>query len=149
MLYHLKGKILKNFKLKRTSVHVKPRAILCTATYEAASTVEVWSLCSLGSTCTESTEVDMSKKSIKGTVGEHKVIVQLLEDGYHVAKAVDPQCPFDLVAVGEEGDVKLIDVKTISYRKNTKLTWTKKSKKINRVPTTRQKKMKIELVMVD
>ena len=56
----------------------------------------------------------MSKKSIKGTVGEHKVIVQLLEDGYHVAKAVDPHCPFDLVAVGEEGDVKLIDVKTVS-----------------------------------
>ncbi len=91
----------------------------------------------------------MSKKSIKGTIGEHKVIVQLLEDGYHVAKSVDPHCPFDLVAVGEEGDVKLIDVKTVSYRKNTKLTWTKKSKKINRVPTTRQKKMKIELVMVD
>jgi hypothetical protein len=26
---------------ERTSVHVKPRASLCTATYEAASTVEV------------------------------------------------------------------------------------------------------------
>ena len=91
----------------------------------------------------------MSKKSIKGTVGEHKVIVQLLEEGYHVAKAVDQQCPFDLVAVNENGKVRLIDVKTISYRKNTKSTWTKKSKKINRVPTTRQRKMKIELVMVD
>ena len=91
----------------------------------------------------------MSKKSIKGTVGEHKVIVQLLEEGYHVAKAVDQQCPFDLVAVNENGKVRLIDVKTISYRKNTKLTWTKKSKKINRVPTTKQRKMKIELVMVD
>ena len=91
----------------------------------------------------------MSKKSIKGTVGEHKVIVQLLEEGYHVAKAVDQQCPFDLVAVSEEGDVKLLDVKTISYRKNTKPTWTKKSKKINRVPNLRQKKMKIELVMID
>ena len=91
----------------------------------------------------------MSKKSIKGTVGEHKVIVQLLEEGYHVAKAVDQQCPFDLVAVNENGKVRLIDVKTISYRKNTKSTWTKKSKKINRVPTTKQRKMKIELVMVD
>ena len=88
----------------------------------------------------------MSKKSIKGTVGEHRVIVQLLEDGYHVAKSVDPHCPFDLVAVGEEGDVKLIDVKTISYRKNTKPNWTKKSNKINRVPNARQKKMKIELL---
>ena len=33
-------------KLKRTSVHVTPRASLCTATYEPASTGEVWSLCS-------------------------------------------------------------------------------------------------------
>ena len=90
----------------------------------------------------------MSKKSVKGTVGEHKVIVQLLEEGYHVAKAVDQQCPFDLVAVSEEGDVKLLDVKTISYRKNTKPNW-KKSKEINRVPNLRQKKMKIELVMVN
>ena len=72
----------------------------------------------------------------------------LLEEGYHVAKAVDPHCPFDLVAVGEKGDVKLIDVKTISYRKNTKPNW-KKSKEINRVPNLRQKKMKIELMMVD
>ena len=91
----------------------------------------------------------MSKKSIKGTVGEHKVIVQLLEEGYHVAKAVDPHCPFDLVAVGEKGDVKLIDVKTISYRKNTKSTWTKKSQKINRVPNLKQRKMNIQLIMVD
>ena len=62
----------------------------------------------------------MSKKSIKGTVGEHKIIIQLLEKGYHVAKAVDPHCPFDLVAVGEKGNIKLIDVKSISYRKNIK-----------------------------
>ena len=72
----------------------------------------------------------MTKKTVKGTIGEHKAIIQLMEDGYHVAKSVDPHCPFDLVAVGEEGDVKLIDVKTVSYRKNTKPNWTKKSKKI-------------------
>ena len=47
-------------ELKRTSVHITPRAIPCTATYEAASTVEVWSLCSLGSTCTETKRVDMN-----------------------------------------------------------------------------------------
>jgi len=41
-------------KLKRSSVQVKPRASLCTATCEAASTVEVCSLCSPSSTCTES-----------------------------------------------------------------------------------------------
>ncbi len=47
-------------KLKGTSVHITPRAIPCTATYEAASTVEVWSLCSPGSTCTETRGVDMN-----------------------------------------------------------------------------------------
>ena len=45
--------------MKRTSVHITLRAIPCTATYEAASPVEVWSLCLCASTCTESTEVDM------------------------------------------------------------------------------------------
>jgi len=90
----------------------------------------------------------MSKKSIKGTVGEHKIIIQLLEKGYHVAKAVDPHCPFDLVAVGEKGNIKLIDVKSISYRKNIKPNW-KKAKEINRVRNDKQKKMNVELIMVD
>ena len=44
-------------KLKRTSVQVKPRASLCTATYEPASTGEVWSLCSPVSSCTKSRRV--------------------------------------------------------------------------------------------
>jgi len=43
--------------MKRNSVQVKPRASLCTATNEAASTVEVCSLCSPGSTCTETRRV--------------------------------------------------------------------------------------------
>ena len=90
----------------------------------------------------------MSKKSVKGTVGEHKIIIQLLEKGYHVAKAVDPHCPFDLVAVGEKGNIKLIDVKSISYRKNIKPNW-KKAKEINRVRNDKQKKMNVELIMVD
>ena len=80
----------------------------------------------------------MSNKSIKGVVGEHKVVIQLLEDGYHVAMAVDPQCPFDLIAVDEEGQCRKYDVKTVSHRKN-KPTWTKKSTKINRVPKAKQK----------
>jgi len=91
----------------------------------------------------------MSRKTVKGSVGEHKAIIQLLEDGWHVAQAVDPQCPYDLVAVSEQGEVKLIDVKSVSYRKNGKPNWTEKSLRINRVPTLRQKKMKIEILMVD
>ena len=91
----------------------------------------------------------MSHKTIKGAIGEHKVIIQLLEDGYHVAKAIDPQCPFDLISVDEEGNCRKYDVKTISHRKNTPRTWTKKSTKINRVTTQLQKKLGIELREVD
>ena len=91
----------------------------------------------------------MTKKTIKGTIGEHKAIIQLMEDGYHVAKSVDPHCPFDLVAVCEDGDVKLIDVKTVTIRKKIKPNWTIKSKRINRVLTKVQKKMGVEHLMVD
>ena len=91
----------------------------------------------------------MSHKTIKGAIGEHKVIIQLLEDGYHVAKAIDPQCPFDLISVDEEGNCRKYDVKTISHRKNTPPTRTKKSTKINRVTSQLQKKLGIELREVD
>tara|TARA_R110000868_G_C10445885_1_gene725852 strand:- start:234 stop:509 length:276 start_codon:yes stop_codon:yes gene_type:complete len=91
----------------------------------------------------------MTDRTIKGSIGEHKAIIQLLADGYHVAKSVDPHCPFDIVAVGEDGDVKLIDVKTITYRKKNKPTWTIKSRRINRVLTQVQKKMGVELLMID
>ena len=63
--------------LKRTSVHVKPRASLCTATYEAASPVEVWSLYSLGSTCTETVGVDMIW-SMLIIVGIYALIIGML-----------------------------------------------------------------------
>ena len=91
----------------------------------------------------------MSRKTIKGAIGEHKVIIQLLEDGYHVAKAIDPQCPFDLISVDEEGNCIKYYVKTISHRKNTPPTWPKKSTKIKRVTSQLQKKLGIELREVD
>jgi|TARA_R110000764_G_scaffold6306_1_gene23840 hypothetical protein len=91
----------------------------------------------------------MTRKTVKGSIGEHKAIIQLLEDGWHVAKAVDPHCPYDIVAVSNDGDIKLIDVKSVSYRKNGKPNWTKKSMTINRVQSALQKKMKIEILMVD
>ena len=90
----------------------------------------------------------MSDKTIKGTIGEHKVIIELLKEGYHVAEAIDQQCPFDLVAVSPEGKIRLIDVKTISYRKNVKPTW-KKAKEINRILTSVQKKLNVELRIID
>ncbi len=89
-------------------------------------------------------------KAQKGTIGEYQAIVDLTKKGYHVAVATNPQCPFDLVAVKDDGTIRLIDVKSITYRKTyKKKTWTKRSYKIYRCPTARQKKLKIELMMVD
>ena len=89
-------------------------------------------------------------KAQKGTIGEYQAIVDLTKQGYHVALACNPQCPFDLVAVGEDGEVRLIDVKSNTYRKTyKKKTWNKRSLKIYRCPTKKQKKLKIELMMVD
>lgn len=89
-------------------------------------------------------------KAQKGTIGEYQAIADLTKQGYHVALACNPQCPFDLVAVKDDGTIRLIDVKTISYRKTyKKKTWNKRSLKIYRCPTARQKKLKIELMMVD
>ena len=55
-------------------------------------------------------------KSVKGTVSELKAITKLTKSGHWVAKSLDPQCPFDIVAVSKNGKIRLIDVKTISYR---------------------------------
>ena len=89
-------------------------------------------------------------KAQKGTIGEYQAIVNLTKQGYHVALACNPQCPFDLVAVSNDGDIRLIDVKSETYRKTyKKKTWNKRSLKIYRCPTKKQKKLKIELMMVD
>ena len=85
---------------------------------------------------------DVSRTSIKGCTGELKVAIDLLKQGYHVALAVDPQCPFDLVAVDKEGKVKLIDVKSKSYRK-------KNNKKIYRCLKPVQKTLNVELMEID
>ena len=49
----------------------------------------------------------------------------------------------------EDGDVKLIDVKTVTIRKKIKPNWSIKSKRINRVLNKIQKKMGVEHLMVD
>ena len=54
------------------------------------------------------------------------------------------------MAVNDDGDIRLIDVKSNTYRKTyKKKTWNKRSLKIYRCPTEKQKKLKIELMMVD
>ena len=81
----------------------------------------------------------------KGTISEYQEIVNLSRQGYWVAKAVDPQCPFDLVAVSPDGVIRLLDIKTNTYRKNVKSY----RRKIWRSPTAKQKKLGIKIIMVD
>ena len=93
------------------------------------------------------------KTSIKGTVGEYEAIANLTRQGYFVAKAVDPACPFDIVIVDRNGKIQLIDIKTNTFRKNKKgkslKDKPKGSYKIHRSPTKEQKKLGIKLMMVD
>ena len=89
-------------------------------------------------------------KAQKGLIAEHQAIIDLTNQGYYVALATNPQSPFDLVAVDDEGNIRLIDVKTTSYRKRFRnKNWKKKSYKIYRCPTAKQKKLNIELMMIE
>ncbi len=81
-------------------------------------------------------------KSAKGMMAEIKAIKTLTNQGYWCARSLDPQAPFDIVAVAKDGSIRLIDVKTNSYRK--KNNW-----KISRSLSEQQKKLNIELMMID
>ena len=75
-------------------------------------------------------------------VAELRAINLLTKQGYWCARSLDPQSPFDIVAVDKKGKVRLIDVKVVSYRKAN--NW-----RINRSQSKKQKELKIELMMID
>ena len=83
--------------------------------------------------------------NVKGTIAEYVEIANLTKQGYWVAKSCDPQCPFDLVAVAQDGTIQLLDIKTNTYRKHIKPY----RRKIWRSPTAKQKKLGIKIIMVD
>jgi|TARA_R100001463_G_scaffold114923_2_gene170137 hypothetical protein len=83
--------------------------------------------------------------NIKGTIGEYQEIVNWSKAGYWVAKACDPQCPFDIITVSPNGEIQLLDIKTNTYRKHEKSY----RRKIWRSPTAKQKKLGIKIVMVN
>ena len=83
--------------------------------------------------------------NVKGTISEYQEIVNLCRQGYWVAKSVDPQCPFDLVAVSTDGKIQLLDIKTNTYRKHI-LPY---RRKIWRTPTAKQKKLGIKIKLVN
>lgn len=57
--------------------------------------------------------------SDKGVLGEHAVIVDLLEKDYKVFKHVNPSTPCDLIIINEEG-LKKVEIKTGRRNKSTK-----------------------------
>ena len=85
--------------------------------------------------------INLSKSAI-GTISEYEAISSLIKQGYMVAKSIDPQCIFDLVAIKPNGTVRLIDVKTKSYRK-------KNNHNIHRSPNEKQKQLGVELMVMD
>ena len=90
----------------------------------------------------------MTTKTIKGVCSELIAAEQFLKKGYYVAKSLDPQCPFDLVVINKKGKVRLIDVKSTSYRKNKSYNC-RPGDIINRYPSDKQKKLGIEIYYVE
>ena len=84
---------------------------------------------------------NLSKSAI-GAISEYEAICSLVKQGYMVAKSIDPQCIFDLVAIKADGTVRLIDVKTKSYRK-------KNNHNIHRSPNEKQKRLGVELMIME
>ena len=89
-----------------------------------------------------SKSVKQLSKSAIGAISEYEAICSLIKQGYMVAKSIDPQCIFDLVAIKPNGTVRLIDVKTKSYRK-------KNNHNIHRSPNEKQKQLGVDLMVMD
>tara|TARA_R100000900_G_scaffold137493_1_gene115916 strand:- start:1594 stop:1869 length:276 start_codon:yes stop_codon:yes gene_type:complete len=85
------------------------------------------------------------QKKVIGDISEHRAIIRFWQRGYMVFKNVSGQGPIDLVLVHREtGEVRFIDVKTISYRKSYK-----PGTRITRQRTEEQIRLKVELEYVD
>jgi hypothetical protein len=90
----------------------------------------------------------MSLKTIKGVCSELIAAQEFLKEGYYVARSLDPQCPFDLVLIDSKGKIRLVDVKSSSYRK-TRSYNCKPGDIINRYPSNKQKKLGVEIYYVE
>ena len=78
------------------------------------------------------------QKKVIGDVNEFKAVIKFLKEGYMVFKNVSGAGPIDMVLVHQEtGEIRKIDVKTVSYRQ----TW-KPGTKIHRQRTPEQVRLK-------
>lgn len=88
----------------------------------------------------------LHEKHLKGVVSELKATQILINHGFLVYKNVSPHGIVDIIAMDEEGNMFLIDVKTISFRKKYKLP---SRKEIRRAPSGSQKKLGVILMIID
>ena len=78
----------------------------------------------------------------RGTLSEMVAAAQLIKQGWHVFHNLGSNGLIDLVAVNAKtGETRFLDVKTKSYRKDGSL--------IHRVATSEQKKIGVEIYLVD
>ena len=84
-------------------------------------------------------------KSKKGVLGELTIAAKYLKKGFWVAMSLCPHSPVDLIVVDDKGNCKLIDAKTVSIRKSGRQL----GKRINRMPSKKQREMKVEIEYVD
>tara|TARA_R100001510_G_scaffold47772_1_gene45220 strand:+ start:417 stop:698 length:282 start_codon:yes stop_codon:yes gene_type:complete len=84
-------------------------------------------------------------KKVLGDINEFRAIIKFLNEGYMVFKNVSGTGPIDLVLVHQEtGEVRKIDVKTITYRKS----WAPNTK-IARQRTKEQVRLGVEFEFMD
>ena len=84
-------------------------------------------------------------KKVIGDVNEFKAVIKFLKEGYMVFKNVSGAGPIDMVLVHQEtGEIRKIDVKTVSYRQ----TW-KPGTKIHRQRTPEQVRLKVEYEFIE
>ena len=91
--------------------------------------------------CRKSSRNSVTKVDL-GTISELQAVNLLIQSGFYVARSCHVQSPFDIVAISPKGKAFLIDVKTKSYRK-------KGNCKIYRIPTKKQKELKVHIMIID
>ncbi len=81
----------------------------------------------------------------KGQHSEFVASAWLIKNNYRIYWKTQDNDPMDLVAIHRvTGDVKKIDVKTVSFRKSGP----KKGTRINRIPSKYQKQLGVEILYV-
>ena len=81
-------------------------------------------------------------KQLKGDRAELIAQEFFIEKGFYVFKNISQHGPVDMAVMDKDGNIMLVDVKSLSLR--TKNGW-----KVNRAPTKEQNKLGVELIFVN